>query len=218
MKIFIIALIAFAIFMVSACTFTMPLSAGDRELERITNEYGGSFVTNKEYAEQLKKREDERDKAGIRFKIEGSEKKLKNGSVYFIDSEALDKEFPPALPNGYKYGTKNDLCIVPKDVYEFYKSKIKEYMGDEAFKRLEPYLIITSTYTDNDGNCFPLTIYTRVRTVVTIYGLSGDEGAGIRLKSGRIVSLGGDEHFHYLINDKFVKGEKMRENNTIIRY
>lgn len=126
----------------------------------------------------------------------------------------IDSKFPQILSNGYKYYIKGpSKQEIRENDWSLYYQKIKEYMGDEVYNRLEGGIRVTSYYVDKENKVIPITMFTYISTTITTYGLYGDEGAGFRLTDSYSYGITGDSIF-YLENDKFIKSDEKDKGGT----
>ncbi|EAM0354617.1 hypothetical protein D2G56_03540 [Campylobacter coli] len=79
-------------------------------------------------------------------------------------------------------------------------------MGEENYKKLRPYLGMT-TYYVCEGKKYPVVFSTMIDYKVKNYGLFGDEGRGFSFSSISRKSAGGGS-FHYFTNGKFIKSDE----------
>ncbi|MBT0825433.1 tRNA 2-selenouridine synthase [Campylobacter lari] len=126
----------------------------------------------------------------------------------------VEKKFPQVLSNGckyyrndynYKIGESN-FNFDDKPEFAYYEDQFKAYMGEENYKKLRPYLGMT-TYYVCEGKKYPVVFSTRFMYSKKSYGLFGDEGRGFSFSSTRYTGVGGGS-FHYFINGKFVKSDE----------
>lgn len=124
------------------------------------------------------------------------------------------KKFPQILSNGckyyrndynYKIGESN-FNFKDKPEFAYYEDQFKAYMGEENYKKLRPYLGMT-TYYVCEGKKYPVVFSTMIDYKVKNYGLFGDEGRGFSFSSISRKSAGGGS-FHYFTNGKFIKSDE----------
>ncbi|MBZ7965088.1 tRNA 2-selenouridine synthase, partial [Campylobacter sp. 2457A] len=89
-----------------------------------------------------------------------------------------------------------------KPEFAYYEDKLKEYMGEENYKKVRPYMGM-STYYVCKGKKYPVVFYTRFMYVETNYGLFGDEAIGFSFTSLSHKGVGVGSSLHYFINGKF---------------
>ncbi|HEF2721215.1 TPA: tRNA 2-selenouridine synthase [Campylobacter coli] len=143
----------------------------------------------------------------------GSEIKVGN-ETHFVNFSYLKKKFLQILSNGckyyrndynYKIGESN-FNFKDKPEFAYYEDQFKAYMGEENYKKLRPYLGMT-TYYVCEGKKYPVVFSTMIDYKVKNYGLFGDEGRGFSFLSISRKSAGGGS-FHYFTNGKFIKSDE----------
>ena len=173
--------------------------------EKLSKEYGGVYVFYPEFREEIKKREKERRAYMDKYLGE----KIKIGDKFqFVNFTYVDSILPQTLSNGCKY--HNQAFGPYREYFEPYYEKIKEFVGEEVYKKLKPSLKITSFYRCKDGSEELITIYTDILDIYTQYGLFGDTGKGIRLTNNVLIDIGGSNTFE-LRDGKFEKVDKKYE-------
>lgn len=183
--------------------------------EKLSKEYGGVYVFYPEFREEIKKRERERDELAEKLRdeitskprqIKGSDGKWK--TIYDTDFTRINEALPQTLSNGCKY---HNQAFGPYDaIFEPYYEKIKEFVGEEVYKRLKPFLKITSFYRCEDGSEGLITVWTDIGTTKREFGIFGDEGRGFFLSKRVGVDIGGSNTFE-LREGKFKKMNKKYE-------
>ncbi|MBT0828900.1 tRNA 2-selenouridine synthase [Campylobacter lari] len=128
----------------------------------------------------------------------------------------VEKKFPQVLSNGCKYYRNDynydvddpdyDFNFDDKPEFAYYEDQFKAYMGEENYKKLRPYLGMT-TYYVCEGKKYPVVFATMIDYKVKSYGLFGDEGRGFSFSSISRKSAGGGS-FHYFTNNKFIKSDE----------
>ncbi|MCV3552425.1 tRNA 2-selenouridine synthase [Campylobacter sp. CNRCH_2013_0855] len=208
MKITMIILSLFSLVSLSACAFKENKAS---ELETLASNYGGIYIFDKKIREEILELEKKREE--FRSKYLGSEIKVGN-ETHFVNFSYLKKKFPQVLSNGckyyrndynYKIGESN-FNFDDKPEFAYYEDQFKAYMGEENYKKLRPYLGMT-TYYVCEGKKYPVVFSTRFMYSKKSYGLFGDEGRGFSFSSTRYTGVGGGS-FHYFINGKFVKSDE----------
>lgn len=183
--------------------------------EKLSKEYGGVYVFYPEFREEIKKRERERKELfeKIKDEISSNPRQIKDSdgkwkTIYDTDFTRINEALPQTLSNGCKY---HNQAFGPYDViFEPYYEKIKEFVGEEVYKRLKPFLKITSFYRCEDGSEGLITVWTDIYYTKTRLGLFGDEGAGFSLAENYAVNLEGANTFE-LREGKFEKVDKKYE-------
>ena len=173
-----------SILAVLAIVFLVGCSAKDtNNKSELNNKYGGIYIFNKKYYEEIQQREKKRKEA-----IKELKGRDLGGGLYAVDTKPVDQKFPQILSNGKKYYTKtwdynNDFNKQPK-VPEIYKERIINLIGKENLDKI-PGIGLGSFYSDEEGNITPITMYIQYSAKVKSYGLFGDEGRGFSLSRER---------------------------------
>ena len=184
-----------SILAVLAIVFLVGCSAKDtNNKSELNNKYGGIYIFNKKYYEEIQQREKKRKEA-----IKELKGRDLGGGLYAVDTKPVDQKFPQILSNGKKYYTKtwdynNDFNKQPK-VPEIYKERIINLIGKENLDKI-PGIGLGSFYSDEEGNITPITMYIQYSDKVKSYGLFGDEGRGFSLSRRDIKDVGGDSVFY----------------------
>lgn len=205
MKYFIlifISLITLVIFTSCGLIYTTE-GAPTKEQKELMEKYGGIYVFDKEIRDEIMALEKQE-------RIE--RKKVRLDDPNFVKKMVALEEKYSILSNGYKYYTGLFVAYDYKKI-EPYIQKIKEYMGEEAFNKLQPNILLISFYTINENGVekdIPIEISVSISWYKTTYGLYGDEGAGFRFTETRIVGLGNFFNTFYLIDNKFIRYKEDR--------
>lgn len=210
MKTFALVLIALGLaILLSACGIFFTRDT-DSTTRKIADKYGGVYVFDKAIRDEIIQREKERDTYMDDW--------FKTHEFFTKDDLAvLDKTLPQTLSNGCEYFISgNNITKKGRNFnfkgekeFEFYENKIREYTGDEIYKKIKPYLGVRSYY-ECQGKRYPLTIKVDIPEVVTTYGLYGDEGRGFSLTRSYVRGISGDNIF-YLENGRFIKSDERGE-------
>ena len=192
--------------------YLSPTSRKIRMLEKLSREYGGVYVFYPEFREEIKKRERERKELfeKIKDEISSNPRLIKDSdgewkTIYDTDFTRINEALPQTLSNGCKY--HNQAFAPYNAIFEPYYEKIKEFVGEEAYKRLKPSLRITSSYRCEGGDGVIITIYTAIGTTYTEFGIFGNEGTGVYFSQDVDINIGGSNTFE-LRDGKFVKVDK----------
>ncbi|WP_251823305.1 hypothetical protein, partial [Campylobacter jejuni] len=201
MKITMIILSLFFLVSLSACAFKDNKAS---ELETLASNYGGIYIFDRKAREEILENERKKGEAM---------KKMSLGDDFWDQLKVIEKKFPQVLSNGckyyrsdYRYKGKADFGFKDKPEFAYYEDQFKAYMGEENYKKLRPYLGMT-TYYVCEGKKYPVVFSTRFMYSKKSYGLFGDEGRGFSFSSTRYTGVGGG-HFHYFTNGKFIKSDE----------
>ena len=202
----IILLLLTSIFLIACSANQASNKISNSELENLASKYGGVYVFNQKFVEEIEKREAERKE--LRKNIKGKDL---GGGLYSVNTKVIDEKYPQILSNGKKYYTrwidykkemKRDAKI-PKNFIDM----IINFIGLENFNKQKPYLDLGKLYVDDNGEVVPISIDVYYEIYNTKYGLFGDEGMGVSFSKKSVVPLSGGNKF-ILVNGKFVKAEK----------
>ena len=177
-----------------AIAFLVGCSAKDTSNKsELNNKYGGIYIFNKKYYEEIQQREKKRKEA-----IKELKGRDLGGGLYAVDTKPVDQKFPQTLSNGKKYYTdtadySREYSKQPK-VPEIYKERIRNLIGKENLDKI-PGIGLGSFYSDEEGNITPITMYIQYSDKVKGYGFFGDEGRGF--------SLSRDRFEYYEVKNKF---------------
>ena len=198
----IILLLLTSIFLVACSANQASNNASNSEIKELGKKYGGVYIFNRKFYDEIEKRERERSDYMDNF--------FKNNKRNFKrdDLAIMDKKLPQILSNGKRYYLKwldyeNEAGKKVK-IPDEYVNKIKEFIGDENFSK-SPKPLLRKFYIDN-GQIMPITISLTYSYQSKKYGLFGDEGAGIKFsKSETNYVLGGNKFYFDSSKNTFVK-------------
>ena len=190
----IILLLLTSIFLIACSANQASNKISNSELENLASKYGGVYIFNKKFYEEIEKREAERKE--LRKNTKGKDL---GGGLYAVNTKVVDEKFPQILSNGKPYYTdKGDYSRKFKKqpkIAQGYSSKVKEFIGQENFNKYPPSINTEYFYINDNDEAVPITMGVSYSYKVTNYGLYGDEGRGFRLK---------DTETRYVIdNNKF---------------
>ena len=202
----IILLLLTSIFLIACSANQASNKISNSELENLASKYGGVYVFNQKFVEEIEKREAERKE--LRKNTRGKDL---GGGLYAVNTKVIDEKLPQILSNGKKYYTrwidykkemKRDAKI-PKNFIDM----IINFIGLENFNKQKPYLDLGKLYVDDNGEVVPISIDVYYEIYNTKYGLFGDEGMGISFSKKSVVPLSGGNKF-ILTNGKFERVSK----------
>ena len=199
----IILLLLTSIFLIACSANQASNKISNSELENLASKYGGVYVFNQKFVEEIEKREAERKE--LSKKMKGRD--LGDG-LYAIDPKPINEKLPRILSNGKKYYTRwtvyeketGKKSIVP----EIYINKIKEFIGMQDYNKHKPYIDLIKFYIESDGSIVPIVMTVDYYVKKKNYGLYGDEGRGFSLSQTTLKNISGDNKF-ILNNNKFEK-------------
>ena len=200
----IILLLLTSIFLIACSANQASNKINNSELENLASKYGGVYIFNQKFVEEIEKREAERKE--LRKNTRGKDL---GGGLYSVNTKVVDEKFPQILSNGKKYYTRwidyERETGKKAEIPEVYINKIKEFMGDDFLKE-EPRIYPKYMYFDGKEMSV-IKIYLSYDYIKTKYGLFGDENRGISFKQDTFGTKSGDNIF-YLINGKFERASK----------
>ena len=190
----IILLLLTSIFLIACSANQTSNKISNSELENLASKYGGVYIFNQKFVEEIDKREKERSDYMDDF--------FKNNKRNFKrdDLAIMDKKFPLTLSNGKEYYTswvdyENKTGKKAKISKEF-ADKIKGFIGLENYNKFKPHMLLSEFYISND-EIIPISISLYYDVVKKSYGIYGDEGAGIKFSKKYIVDIGGNNIFYF---------------------
>ena len=201
----IILLLLTSIFLIACSANQASNKISNSELENLASKYGGVYVFNQKFVEEIEKREKERSLYMDDF--------FKNNKRNFKrdDLAIMDKKLPQTLSNGKKYYTRwidyENQTGKKAEIPGTYINTIKEFMGDENYNKSPNLPILVTFYTDNNDEIIPIKLSMSYTYYKTKYGLFGDEGHGVRFKDEEQIFIRGGNKF-VLINSKFERASK----------
>ena len=201
----IILLLLTSIFLIACSANQASNNINNSEIKELGKKYGGVYIFNKKFYEEIEKREAERKELSktLGDKIRSNPRKIKQGdkfiTIYDVDMTLVDKKLPQILSNGKLYYTdKGDYSRKFKKqpkIAQGYSNRVKEFIGQENFNKYPPSINTEYFYINDNDEAVPITMGVSYSYKVTNYGLYGDEGRGFRLK---------DTETRYVIdNNKF---------------
>ena len=198
----IILLLLTSIFLIACSANQASNKISNSELENLASKYGGVYIFNQKFVDEIDRREKERSDYMDDF--------FKNNKRNFKrdDLAIMDKKLPQILSNGNRYYLKwldyeNETGKKVK-IPDEYVNKIKEFMGSDNFNK-SPKPLLRKFYIDN-GQIIPITISLTYSYQSKKYGLFGDEGAGIKFsKNETNYVLGGNKFYFDSPKNTFVK-------------
>ena len=190
----ILALLAIAFLVGCSAKDTRDNKLSNSEITKLGKKYGGVYVFNKKYYEEIQQSERKRKEA-----IKELKGRDLGGGLYAVDTKPVDQKFPQTLSNGKKYYTtyidyeRASKKILP-NISSFYEDKIKRITGEEAYK----YASVLPLYLYIDDNNEPVYISMSVSYSYKTkkYGFFGDEGRGFSLSRDEIRYTKGGNKFY----------------------
>ena len=199
----IILLLLTSIFLIACSANQASNKISNSELESLASKYGGVYVFNQKFVEEIDRREAERKE--LRKNTKGKDL---GGGLYVVNTKVIDEKFPQTLSNGKKYYTRwvdyERQTGKEAKVPEIYINKIKEFIGMQDYNKHKPYIDLIKFYIESDGSIVPIVMTVDYYVKKKNYGLYGDEGRGFSLSQTTLKNISGDNKF-ILNNNKFEK-------------
>ena len=190
----IILLLLTSIFLIACSANQANNNTSNSEIKELGKKYGGVYIFNRKFYDEIEKRERERSDYMDNF--------FKNNKRNFKrdDLAIMDKKLPQTLSNGKRYYLRSEYTkkvVIPDDVI----AKLKNFMGEAAYNRSS--IMISDFYID-DEKLKVISLDVNFYQSYTKYGLFGDEGRGFSLTRKDIRNVSSLNRF-ILINNKFEK-------------
>ena len=191
----IILLLLTSIFLIACSANQASNKISNSELENLASKYGGVYIFNKKFYDEIEKREAERKE--LRKNTKGKDL---GGGLYAVNTKIIDEKLPQTLSNGKRYYLRSEYTkkvVIPDDVI----AKLKNFMGEAAYNRSS--IMISDFYID-DEKLKVISLDVNFYQSYTKYGLFGDEGRGFSLTRKDIRNVSSLNRF-ILNNNKFEK-------------
>ena len=202
----IILLLLTSIFLIACSANQASNKISNSELENLASKYGGGYIFNQKFVDEIEKREAERKE--LRKNTRGKDL---GGGLYAVNTKVVDEKFPQILSNGKKYyenstDYENQTGKKVKIPAE-YKEKVINFIGIDNYNKSRPGFDLGYFCIDKDDNIEVIDMTVDYYITKTDYGLYGDEGMGFSFKKSRYVNISGDNKF-ILTNGKFERVSK----------
>ena len=158
------------------------------EIAKLGKKYGGVYVFNKKYYEEIQSRE--RERRAYELSVLD---RVKSDEEMRVELRGFDQKFPQTLSNGKQYYLRSNYrgkVVIPEEV----SLKIKNYIGEKAYKHCS--IVIEEFYIDDNEQLQVISLSLMFYVGYTKYGLFGDEGRGFALSRRDIKDVGGDSIFY----------------------
>ena len=195
----IILLLLTSIFLIACSANQASNNASNSELENLASKYGGVYVFNQKFVEEIEKREAERKE--LRKNTKG---KYLGDGLYVVNTKLVDEKLPQTLSNGKQYYTPSRSYEKKPELSNQDRQKIINYIGTENYNKFKPTMLPSYFYVDENNNLVAIAVSVYYAVGYTKYGLFGDEGRGFSLSRKDIKDISGNNKF-ILINNKFEK-------------
>ena len=187
----IILLLLTSIFLIACSANQASNKINNSELENLASKYGGGYIFNKKFVEEIDRREKERSDYMDDF--------FKNNKRNFKrdDLAIMDKKLPQTLSNGKPYYTPTRAYEKQPKLSNQDRQKIINYIGTENYNKFKPTMLPSYFYVDDNNNLVAIAVSVYYAVGYTKYGLFGDEGRGFSLSRKDIKDIGGNNRFYF---------------------
>ncbi|EAT98508.1 hypothetical protein [Campylobacter concisus] len=188
-----------SIFLIACSANQASNKINNSEIKELGKKYGGVYVFNQKFVDEIEKREAERKE--LSKKMKGRD--LGDG-LYAIDPKPINEKLPRILSNGKPYYTPTRTYEKQPKLSNQDRQKIINYIGTENYNKFKPTMLPSYFYVDDNDNVVAIAVSVYYAVGYTKYGLFGDEGGGFSLSRKDIKDVGGNSKF-ILNNNKFEK-------------
>ena len=188
----IILLLLTSIFLIACSANQASNNASNSELENLASKYGGVYVFNQKFVEEIEKREAERKE--LRKNTKG---KYLGDGLYVVNTKLVDEKLPQTLSNGKQYYTPSRSYEKKPELSNQDRQKIINYIGTENYNKFKPTMLPSYFYIDDNNNVVAIAVSVYYAVGYTKYGLFGDEGRGFSLSRKDIKDIGGNNRFYF---------------------
>jgi len=195
----IILLLLTSIFLIACSANQASNNINNSEIKELGKKYGGVYIFNQKFVDEIEKREAERKE--LSKKMKGRD--LGDG-LYAIDPKPINEKLPRILSNGKPYYTPTRTYEKQPKLSNQDRQKIINYIGTENYNKFKPTMLPSYFYVDDNDNVVAIAVSVYYAVGYTKYGLFGDEGGGFSLSRKDIKDVGGNSKF-ILNNNKFEK-------------
>ena len=188
----IILLLLTSILLIACSANQASNNASNSELENLASKYGGVYVFNQKFVEEIEKREAERKE--LRKNTKG---KYLGDGLYVVNTKLVDEKLPQTLSNGKQYYTPSRSYEKKPELSNQDRQKIINYIGTENYNKFKPTMLPSYFYVDDNNNVVAIAVSVYYAVGYTKYGLFGDEGRGFSLSRKDIKDIGGNSEFYF---------------------
>ena len=188
----IILLLLTSIFLIACSANQASNKMTNSELENLASKYGGVYVFNQKFVEEIEKREAERKE--LRKNTKG---KYLGDGLYVVNTKLVDEKLPQTLSNGKQYYTPSRSYEKKPELSNQDRQKIINYIGTENYNKFKPTMLPSYFYVDENNNVVAIAVSVYYAVGYTKYGLFGDEGRGFSLSRKDIKDIGGNSEFYF---------------------
>ena len=192
----IILLLLTSIFLIACSANQASNKINNSELENLASKYGGGYIFNKKFYDEINTNEKIRREAELAI-VNAS----KTDAEMRQNLKGFDKKYPRTLSNRKRYYTTtraygNDYGKQPK-LSNQDRQKIINYIGTENYNKFKPTMLPSYFYVDDNNNVVAIAVSVYYAVGYTKYGLFGDEGRGFSLSRKDIKDISGNNRFYF---------------------
>ena len=188
----IILLLLTSIFLIACSANQASNKISNSELENLASKYGGVYIFNNKFVEEIEKREAERKE--LRKNTKG---KYLGDGLYVVNTKLVDEKLPQTLSNGKQYYTPSRSYEKKPELSKQDRQKIINYIGTENYNKFKPTMLPSYFYVDDNNNVVAIAVSVYYAVGYTKYGLFGDEGRGFSLSRKDIKDISGNNRFYF---------------------
>ena len=200
----IILLLLTSIFLIACSANQASNNINNSEIKELGKKYGGVYIFNKKFYEEIEKQEQIRDSKrkeilerikAIPNKNERNKKMREILKLEFYNNPKMQQ----ILSNGKPYYTswieyERQTNKTLPNIDKFYEDKIKEVVGQKGYEYAS--VLPLYLYIDDNGQPKYISISVGYDFEVTKYGLYGDEGRGFALSRKETRYVKGGNKFY----------------------
>ena len=181
-----------SIFLIACSANQASNKINNSEIKELGKKYGGVYVFNQKFVDEIEKREAERKE--LSKKMKGRD--LGDG-LYAIDPKPINEKLPRILSNGKPYYTPTRTYEKQPKLSNQDRQKIINYIGTENYNKFKPTMLPSYFYVDDNNNVVAIAVSVYYAVGYTKYGLFGDEGRCFSLSRKDIKDIGGNNKFYF---------------------
>ena len=187
----IILLLLTSIFLIACSANQASNKINNSELENLASKYGGGYIFNKKFYDEINTNEKIRREAELAI-VNAS----KTDAEMRQNLKGFDKKYPRTLSNGKPYYTPTRAYEKQPKLSNQDRQKIINYIGTENYNKFKPTMLPSYFYVDDNNNVVAIAVSVYYAVGYTKYGLFGDEGRGFSLSRKDIKDIGGDNKIY----------------------
>ena len=188
----IILLLLTSIFLIACSANQASNKINNSELENLASKYGGGYIFNKKFYDEINTNEKIRREAELAI-VNAS----KTDAEMRQNLKGFDKKYPRTLSNGKPYYTPARAYEKQPKLSNQDRQKIINYIGTENYNKFKPTMLPSYFYIDDNNNVVAIAVSVYYAVDYTKYGLFGDEGRGFSLSRKDIKDISGNNRFYF---------------------